>query len=47
MAVADTGHVGISMVILLAQNDEVIAVDVELEKDEKANNRFYRFKTLI
>ena len=39
IAVAGTGYVGLSMATLLAQNHEVIAVDVVPEKVEKINNR--------
>jgi len=39
IAVAGTGYVGLSIAILLAQHNEVIAVDVILEKVEKINKR--------
>lgn len=39
IAVAGTGYVGMSMATLLAQNHEVVAVDVIPEKVEKINNR--------
>ena len=39
IAVAGTGYVGMSIATLLAQNNEVIAVDVIPEKVEKINNR--------
>jgi len=39
IAVAGTGYVGLSMATLLAQNHEVVAVDVVPEKVEKINNR--------
>lgn len=39
IAVAGTGYVGLSNAILLAQNNEVIAVDVLPEKVELINNR--------
>ena len=39
IAVAGTGYVGLSMATLLAQNHEVVAVDVIPEKVEKINNR--------
>lgn len=38
-AVAGTGYVGLSIATLIAQNHEVIAVDVIPEKVEKINNR--------
>ena len=40
IAVAGTGYVGLSMATLLAQNNEVVAVDIIPEKVEKINNRF-------
>ena len=39
IAVAGTGYVGLSIGILLAQHNEVIAVDIIPEKVEKINNR--------
>lgn len=39
IAVAGTGYVGLSMAILLAQNNEVTAVDLIPEKVEKINNK--------
>lgn len=39
IAVAGTGYVGMSMATLLAQNHEVVAVDVLPEKVEKINKR--------
>lgn len=39
IAVAGTGYVGMSIATLLAQNHEVIAVDIIPEKIEKINNR--------
>ena len=39
IAVAGTGYVGLSMSVLLAQHNEVIAVDVIPEKVEMLNNR--------
>lgn len=39
IAVAGTGYVGLSMSVLLAQNNEVVAVDVIPEKVEMINNR--------
>ena len=39
IAVAGTGYVGLSMATLLAQHNEVTAVDVIPEKVEKINNR--------
>jgi predicted dinucleotide-binding enzyme len=38
-AVADTGYVGLSLAVLLAQHNKVIAVDVMLEKVELINNK--------
>lgn len=39
IAVAGTGYVGLSMAVLLAQNNTVVAVDVLAEKVEKINCR--------
>lgn len=39
IAVAGTGYVGLSMAVLLAQNNEVTAVDIIPEKVELLNNR--------
>ena len=39
IAVAGTGYVGLSLAVLLAQHNEVIAVDVIPEKVEKINKR--------
>lgn len=39
VAVAGTGYVGLSLAVLLAQNNEVTAVDILPEKVEKINNR--------
>lgn len=39
IAVAGTGYVGLSIATLLAQNHEVVAVDVVPEKVEKINNK--------
>ena len=39
IAVAGTGYVGLSNATLLAQHNEVVAVDVIPEKVEKINNR--------
>ena len=39
IAVAGTGYVGLSMAVLLAQNNEVTAVDVVPQKVEMINNR--------
>ena len=39
IAVAGTGYVGLSMATLLAQQHEVVAVDIIPEKVEKINNR--------
>ncbi|MBQ2377864.1 MAG: UDP-glucose 6-dehydrogenase, partial [Clostridia bacterium] len=37
IAVAGTGYVGLSMAVLLAQNNEVTAVDIIPEKVEMIN----------
>ena len=39
IAVAGTGYVGLSMAVLLAQNHQVLAVDIVPEKVEMINNR--------
>lgn len=39
IAVAGTGYVGLSLAVLLAQNNKVTAVDLVPEKVEKINNR--------
>lgn len=39
IAVAGTGYVGLSIAVLLAQNNEVVAVDIIPEKVELINNR--------
>ena len=39
IAVAGTGYVGMSLAVLLAQHNEVVAVDILLEKVEKVNRR--------
>lgn len=39
IAVAGTGYVGLSLAALLAQNNEVVALDINQEKVEKINNR--------
>ena len=39
IAVAGTGYVGLSIATLLAQSNEVVAVDIMPEKVEKINNR--------
>ena len=39
VAVAGTGYVGLSLAVLLAQNNKVTAVDILPEKVEKINNK--------
>lgn len=39
IAVAGTGYVGLSLAVLLAQNNEVVAVDIVPEKVELINNK--------
>lgn len=39
IAIAGTGYVGLSIATLLAQHNEVVAIDVIPEKVEKINNR--------
>lgn len=38
IAVAGTGYVGLSLAVLLSQNNEVTAIDIIPEKVEKLNN---------
>lgn len=44
IAVAGTGYVGLSLAVLLAQHNKVIAVDVVPEKVEKINNKISPIK---
>ena len=39
IAVAGTGYVGLSLAVLLAQNNEVTAVDIVSEKVDLINNK--------
>ena len=39
IAVAGTGYVGMSIATLLAQNEEVVAIDIVKEKVDKINNK--------
>ena len=39
IAVAGTGYVGLSMAVLLAQHNQVVAIDILPEKIELINNR--------
>ncbi len=39
ISIAGTGYVGLSLAVLLAQHNEVIAVDIDREKVEKLNKR--------
>ncbi len=39
IAIAGTGYVGLSNAVLLAQHNEVIAVDIMAEKVELINNK--------
>ena len=47
IAVAGTGYVGLSLATLLAQHNEVKAVDIIPEKVELINKKNHRFKTII
>lgn len=44
IAVAGTGYVGLSLATLLAQHNEVVAVDIIPEKVEKINNKIFPIK---
>ncbi len=39
ISVAGTGYVGLSNAVLLAQNNEVIALDINQEKVDMINNK--------
>ena len=45
IAVAGTGYVGLSIATLLAQRNEVVAVDVVPEKVEKINKKISPIRT--
>ena len=47
IAVAGTGYVGLSLAVLLAQKNQVTAVDIVPEKVEMVNNKKVRFKMSI
>lgn len=47
IAVAGTGYVGLSLATLLAQHNEVKAVDIIPEKVELINNKNPRFRMII
>jgi UDPglucose 6-dehydrogenase len=44
IAITGTGYVGISNAILLAQHNEVVAIDIIAEKVEKLNRKQYIMK---
>ena len=44
IAVAGTGYVGLSLAVLLAQHNEVYAVDIVPEKVELINKKSPRFR---
>ena len=39
IVIAGTGYVGLSLAVLLSQNNKVVAVDIISEKADKINNR--------
>ena len=47
IAVAGTGYVGLSLAVLLAQKNQVTAVDIIPEKVEMLNHKKVRFRTII
>lgn len=44
IAIAGTGYVGLSLAVLLAQKNQVTAVDIIPEKVEMINNKKARFR---
>lgn len=44
IAIAGTGYVGLSLAVLLAQKNQVTAVDIIPEKVEMINNKKTRFR---
>lgn len=42
IAVEGTGYVGLSLAVLLSQNNDVTAVDIVPEKVEQLNNYIYK-----
>ena len=47
ISIAGTGYVGLSMAVLLAQNNEVTAVDIIPEKVEMINTKNHPFRMNI
>lgn len=47
IAVAGTGYVGLSMATLLAQHNQVVAVDIVPEKVDMINNKISPFRMII
>ena len=47
IAVAGTGYVGLSLSVLLAQHNQVMAVDIVQAKVDMINNHNLQFKMII